>query len=134
MNWLVLIIDTDCIVSEHELKFCIQLKRPSISVFPCQYQSIRAPYSSSSSYYSYLKGMRKKPENLETKQRSLGCPGALDRKVLSHRQSTQNEHNLNQNSKGAKVFLTTHASRGVIYCNYHTQIHITINGSQLDLT
>jgi hypothetical protein len=53
---------------------------PSIVVFPCQYRSTNAPYSSSSTCYPYQKDKRANPENL-TKRNVLSLRGgALHRK------------------------------------------------------
>jgi hypothetical protein len=57
---------------------------PSNSLSPCQYHSTKAPYSFSSTCFSYQKDKRTKPGNLPKNKCSLGNRGALDKKKYLH--------------------------------------------------
>ena len=57
---------------------------PSSSVFPCQYHSKNAPYSSSSTCQSYQMTNGTKPGNRPQIQCPFKKKTALDRKIFSH--------------------------------------------------
>ena len=75
---------TPCNVRFVVAKWLSTSTSPRASVFPCQYSSSNAPYSSSATCFSYKKGKGAKPGNLPKKQFSFVNRRALDRKVLPH--------------------------------------------------